>query len=202
MFQDKAQTRGQRIDFRIPGLEEGTGITPGPTLGNKSAVVNIRHKCPKPRLVTCLKDLHHGDQIDRRVDGRKCRALPNTNRCLELGTLVPAPNVRGLPSNKVGPVKIDDFRGEPQPGDNGDQNIVVKRREELSKVEGQDRRLEPAHPPSFNEMCKIHTCVLSGVLHHSSELAGMEETEPATIKLEPIGKHLLKEFANRIEEGN
>src|SRR6201999_3077552 len=85
VFQDKTQARSQRIDLRIPSLEEGASIIPSFTLGNNSAVIYIRHKCPKPRLVTCLKDLHHGDQIDRRVDGRKCRALPNTNRRLELG---------------------------------------------------------------------------------------------------------------------
>jgi len=79
---------------------------------------------------------------------------------------------------------------------------VIKRREELCNVEGDDTSLEALGRARANQVSKKEASIFSRSLSDATKLVGMEDTVLDSIKLESPGNHLLNELAKGVEQDN
>jgi len=79
---------------------------------------------------------------------------------------------------------------------------VIKRREELCNVKGNNTSLEAFGPARANQVSEKETSVFSRPLSDATKLVGMKDTMLDNIKLESPGNHLLNEFAKGVEQDN
>ena len=79
---------------------------------------------------------------------------------------------------------------------------MIKGREELCNVEGDDTSLEALGPAKVNQVSEKEASIFSRSLSDATKLVGMEDTVLDSIKLESPGNHLLNELAKGVEQDN
>jgi len=79
---------------------------------------------------------------------------------------------------------------------------VVKRREELCNVKGDNTSLEALGPARANQVSEKETSVFGRPLSNATKLVGMENTVLDSVELESSGNHLLNELAKGVEQDN
>ena len=79
------------------------------------------------------------------------------------------------------------------------KHTVIKGREELCNVKGNDTSLEALGPARVS---KKETSVFSRPLSDATKLVGIEDTVLDSIKLESPSNHLLNELAKGVEQNN
>jgi len=82
------------------------------------------------------------------------------------------------------------------------KHTVIKGREELCNVKGNDTSLEALGPARVNQVSKKETSVFSRPLSDATKLVGIEDTVLDSIKLESPSNHLLNELAKGVEQNN
>ena len=82
------------------------------------------------------------------------------------------------------------------------KHTVIKGREELCNVEGDDTSLEALGPARVNQVSEKEASIFSRSLSDATKLVGMEDTVLDSIKLESPGNHLLNELAKGVEQNN
>jgi len=82
------------------------------------------------------------------------------------------------------------------------KHTVIKGREELCNVKGNDTSLEALGPARVNQVSKKETSVFSRPLSDATKLVGIEDTVLDNIKLESPSNHLLNELAKGVEQNN
>jgi len=79
---------------------------------------------------------------------------------------------------------------------------VIKEREELCNVKGDDTSLEALGPARVNQVSEKEASIFSRSLSDVTKLVGMEDTVLDSVKLESPGNHLLNELAKGVEQDN
>lgn len=79
---------------------------------------------------------------------------------------------------------------------------MVYRWEELSEVEGYHTSFEIYPPSGADNMGEETTSIFGRVLTNASKLVGVEDTMLSSFELHPGGEHLLREFAQCVQENN
>ena len=82
------------------------------------------------------------------------------------------------------------------------KHTVIKGREELCNVKGDDTSLEALGPARANQVSKEESSIFSRPLNDATKLVGMEGTVLDSIKLESPSNHLLNELAKGVEQDN
>ena len=76
---------------------------------------------------------------------------------------------------------------------------MVKGREELSDVKGENARVALSEPASPNQMGEVYSCICCGLLPDTPELMRVKEAVGWQVELKPIADDFLDEFAHRVE---
>jgi len=79
---------------------------------------------------------------------------------------------------------------------------VIKGREELCNVKGNNTSLEALGPARANQVSEKETSIFSRPLSNTTKLVGMKDTVLDSIKLESPSNHLLNKLAKGIEQDN
>lgn len=79
---------------------------------------------------------------------------------------------------------------------------MVYRWEKLSEVKGNHTSFEIYPPSGADDMGEETTSIFSEILTNTSELVGVKDTMLSSFELHPGGEHLLKEFAQYVQENN
>ena len=82
------------------------------------------------------------------------------------------------------------------------KHTVVKRREELCNVKGDNTSLKALGPARANQVGKKETSIFSRPLRDTTKLVRMKDTVLDSIKLESPGNYLLNELAKGVEQDN
>jgi len=79
---------------------------------------------------------------------------------------------------------------------------VIKGREELCNVKGNNTSLEALGPARANQVSEKEASIFSRPLSNTTKLVGMENTVLDSVKLESPSNHLLNKLAKGIEQDN
>jgi hypothetical protein len=162
VLENQPHRLGQLEDDFVGSPELTKVSNPLVGLHNNSAVVNVGYE---DRVADpALKFLEEGGEAKGREDRGQGRALSHADTGRELGGQLFVPRVTSAPIDEVRPEERNHFWREPLLLEDGEEDIVIDGREELSEVKSDHASLEASPPSCADDVGEKAARILSGVL--------------------------------------